>query len=187
MAHRCGYLPHFDAPGFTQFVTSRLGDSLPVNLLETLQSKLQTRQISEIEYYRKIERALDVGDGPTFLKNPNVACIVAETLIKFDSEKYTMHSWVIMPNHVHILLSPFDHSPVSEIMHSIKSFTAKKANEILSRNGRFWSPDYFDRFIRNRAHFADAKRYIENNPVKASLCKSSKEWFWGSAGWNGCY
>ena len=183
--HKRGYLPHFDALGFTQFVTFRLADSLPVKLFEKLKFELELRQITEIEYHRKIERALDIGDGPTYLKDPKIASMVAETLLKFDGQKYTMHAWVIMPNHVHLLFSPSDNFSLSEIMHSIKSFTAKKANEILSRSGRFWSPDYFDRFIRDRDHFTNAKKYIENNPVKAGLCEAPEEWWWGSAGFSG--
>jgi REP element-mobilizing transposase RayT len=66
-------------------------------------------------------------------------------------------------------------------MHSIKSYTAHEANKILNRKGRFWSKEYFDRFIRNQEHFNKTVSYIENNPVKAGLCKESKDWRFGSA------
>ncbi len=86
-----------------------------------------------------------------------------------------------MPNHVHILITPADGYSLAEIMHSIKSFTANFANKILGRQGRFWSSEYFDRFIRDCVHFAKVVKYIENNPVKAQLCKDSGDWHWSSA------
>jgi putative DNA methylase len=89
-----------------------------------------------------------------------------------------------MPTHGHLLFTPINGYTVSSIMHSLKSFTASAANKRLNRNGRFWSPDYFDRYIRDREHFASAKKYIEVNPVKAGLCAKKEMWRWGSA-WGG--
>jgi len=70
---------------------------------------------------------------------------------------------------------------LSNIMHSIKSYTAQEANKILERKGRFWFEDYFDRYIRNAKHFENAVSYIENNPVRAGLCRTSREWRFSSA------
>src|ERR1044072_2063314 len=56
-----------------------------------------------------------------------------------------------------------------------------KANEYLNRSGRFWMKDYFDRFIRNEEHYWNTVRYIENNPVKARLCKEHGDWPFSSA------
>jgi putative DNA methylase len=66
-------------------------------------------------------------------------------------------------------------------MHSLKSYTAQKANKTLQAKGRFWFEDYFDRYIRNAKHFENAVSYIENNPVRAGLCESPAEWRFGSA------
>ena len=66
----------------------------------------------------------------------------------------------------------------------LKSFTAKKANAILKREGLFWAPEYFDRAIRDDQHYANALRYIEMNPVVAGLCRVPEEWRYGSA-WPG--
>ena len=92
-----------------------------------------------------------------------------------------LDEWVVMPNHVHILLTPNNGYSLSEIIHSIKSYTAKEANSILSRRGEFWQADYFDRFIRNKKHFDSAKQYIEYNPVLAGLCDTPHEWEFSSA------
>ena len=52
---------------------------------------------------------------------------------------------------------------------------------MLARSGQFWMPEYYDRFIRDEAHFANAKRYIEANPVDAKLVGSAVDWRWSSA------
>lgn len=98
-----------------------------------------------------------------------------------DGQKYDLVSWVIMPNHVHILLIPLKGVHLPEILHSIKSFTAQAANKILDRMGAFWQRESFDRYIRNQTHFDAVIRYIEENPVKAGLCKCSSEWRYSSA------
>jgi hypothetical protein len=62
-----------------------------------------------------------------------------------------------------------------------KSLVVVAANRRLGRNGRFWQPDYWDRFMRNEEQRSKAIRYIENNPVKAKLCRVPEEWPFSSA------
>ncbi|HMT06694.1 MAG TPA: transposase [Pyrinomonadaceae bacterium] len=181
--HKRGYLPHVESPELTQFVTFRLADSLPAEFFEQLSLKLQSKTITEIEYHRAIEKALDAGDGPTFLRDPRVAKIVSDALVHLDDDKYSLKGWVVMPNHVHICFKQIPPATVTGIMHSIKGYTANAVNKLLGRSGRFWSPDYFDRFIRDRKHLANVLKYIDENPVKAGLCKVPEEWPWGSAGY----
>jgi REP element-mobilizing transposase RayT len=176
-----GYLPHFDSEVITQFVTFRLAGSLPTSVVRGLRRNLDCGRISEIEYYREIDKYLDMSEGVDFLRDVRIAETVEQTLLKFDGIKYDLHSWVIMPNHGHILLSPLPEYSLAAIMHSIKSFTSNFANKVLGRKGRFWSPEYFDRFIRDRAHYAKTVKYIENNPVKAGLCSTPGDWRWSSA------
>ena len=107
--------------------------------------------------------------------------VVEEPQLFFDGERYAMHAWVIMPNHVHALFTPARDRSLSDIMLSWKSFTSRKANELLGRSGRFWQEDYFDRYVRDEAHYGDVRAYIENNPVKAGLCAIPEEWPFGSA------
>ena len=86
-----------------------------------------------------------------------------------------------MPNYGHVFLDPLAGNPLSDIMHSIKSYTAHEANRILNRKGQFWAKEYFDRYIRDEDHFRRVVRYIENNPVKAGLVWSAADWPWSSA------
>jgi REP element-mobilizing transposase RayT len=107
--------------------------------------------------------------------------MVEDALLHFDGERYRIHAWVIMPNHVHVLFTPYGAFMLEDILHSWKSFTAKKANRLLEMVGKFWQEEYFDRFIRDELHFSRALEYIEFNPVKAGLCLKSIDWRFTSA------
>jgi REP element-mobilizing transposase RayT len=183
--HKRGYLPHFDSPQLTQFVTFRLADSLPADFVKTLKRKLDEGAITEVEYHREMDKFLDFGRGEAFLKHPEVARAVSNSILHFADERYELRNWVVMPNHVHLLLKTIDPHSLSAVMHSIKGHSASVANKLLGRCGRFWSPDYFDRFIRDRRHNARVMRYIDENPVKAGLCATPEDWPWGRRGWNG--
>lgn len=176
-----GYLPHFDGGEIVQFVTYRLADSLSRSILDQMQFRRDTGQISDLEYHREIESVLDKGFGPTYLLNPAVAKIVGENLLKFDGIKYVLLHWVIMSNHVHLLLRPVENITLASIMHSMKSYTANRANKVLGRTGSFWSVEYFDRYIRNYDHYVRTVEYIHCNPVKAKLCERFADWSFGCA------
>ena len=92
-----------------------------------------------------------------------------------------MISFVVMPNHVHMLCTPGRGQSLAGIMHSVKSFTSSEANKMLNRSGRFWQKEYFDRYLRNARQFAKTIAYIENNPVKANLCDAAEDWLFSSA------
>jgi len=93
---------------------------------------------------------------------------------------FDLHAFVVMPNHVHILVSPC--APLARITRGIKRPTASKANELLGRTGqRFWQEESLYHWIRNAAEFERIRNYIEWNPVKAELCRRPKDWPWSSA------
>jgi putative DNA methylase len=169
-----GYLPHFDGGEKLQFLTFRLNDSLPTEVLEKW--KLELEKSPEIEreitLRERIEKYLDCGYGKCYLKNPEIAEIVQNALLYHNKAKYKLISWVIMPNHVHVLLKPFE--KLGAIEHSIKSYTANKINKLLKRSGSLWQTQVFDRYIRDFTHFEKTIAYIENNPVKARLCEKSR-------------
>lgn len=176
-----GYLPHYDGGQIDQFLTYRLADSLPQNVLRRLEEKLNREEITEREKLISVEKYLDHGIGQCLLKKSEIAEIVEENLLRFADVKYKLHAWVIMPNHVHLLLRPLKGYSLGEIVHSCKSYTSTRANKFLNRKGRFWFPDFFDRFIRDYEHFEKAFNYIERNPVKAELCENQSDWRFSSA------
>jgi putative DNA methylase len=179
--HTRGYLPHVDAGGSTQFVTFRLADSMPQDLLEKWRSELEAGEITDVDVRKRIEQFLDSGYGSCCLRDRRVSEVTRETLTKWNATRYRLMAWVIMPNHVHLLIEMLDEYSLSEVMHSIKSYTAHEANKILDRKGRFWSVESFDRYIRDARHFRNTVEYIENNPVKAGLCERAEDWEFSSA------
>jgi REP element-mobilizing transposase RayT len=119
---------------------------------------------------------------PCWLKEDPVAQCVIDALHCGERtlHLYTLRSWVVMPNHVHILIEP--KAPLPKITKSIKTFTARKANEILGRTGEpFWQDESFDRWVRDRQEFEKIAAYIECKPVTAGLVKRAEEWRWSSA------
>ena len=75
--------------------------------------------------------------------------------------------------------------PLGEIIGDLKEYTAREANKLLGRRGKFWVDDSFDTFMRDSAHEMRTRRYIEINPVKAFLVREAKEWPWTSARFRG--
>ncbi|HWQ32733.1 MAG TPA: transposase [Blastocatellia bacterium] len=178
-----GYLPHFDGAEITQAVCYRLFDSLPQEALERWEKELEhlSREDFNEEQRKRVDAYLDQGYGSCYLRQDEIARIVQENLLHFDGQRYRLQAWVVMPNHVHVLFTPLPGWSLDRILHSWKSYTANKGNELLHREGRFWQADFFDRYIRNARHYASALAYIENNPVKAGLCARPEEWRWSSA------
>ncbi|MGK5094609.1 DUF1156 domain-containing protein [Deltaproteobacteria bacterium TL4] len=180
--HSRGYLPHFEAGEQPQSITFRLRDSLPQSLLQQWQHELQhlSEEDRQQERRHRIEESLDQGIGECWLKRPEIAEILQNALLHFDGIRYQLHRWCIMPNHVHVLITPLHQNSLSGIVHSWKSYTAKEANRLLHRQGAFWQEEYFDRMIRNQEHWNRTCEYIEYNPVKAGLVSEPQEWKWSS-------
>ena len=172
-----GYLPHFDGGEIYQFITFRLFDSLPSEILE----KWRREMSDEAEFRKNVEFYLDSGKGSCFLADSRIAEVVRDCLLYYHSVKYNLVSWVIMPNHVHCLLVPLENIELEKVTHSLKSYSAQTANKILGRKGQFWQHESFDRYIRNEKHYLGVIRYIENNPVKAGLCEKAENWIYSSA------
>jgi REP element-mobilizing transposase RayT len=207
--HTRGYLPHVKREGARYFVTFRLADSLPKEVLLKYQAERaerlqqfhaqqdaakksgrktsQSESLDEIErnYFRKLESYLDKGAGECWLKRTEIANMVADALRFFDGQRYRLDAWVVMSNHVHAVLWPMPNHSLSEIVQSWKRFTAREANKILQRTGQtFWQPEAFDHWIRDDGEHARCCRYVVNNPVKARLCAAPEDWKWSSA-WRG--
>jgi putative transposase len=120
--------------------------------------------------------------GPTWLKDPRVADAVVETLFLGAKrwELYELFAWVVMSNHVHVLLQP--RKPLREVTRAIKNTSARTANRILGRSGLpFWQDESYDHWVRNGKEFDRILGYIEWNPVRAGLVERVEAWPWSSA------
>jgi putative transposase len=186
--HSRGYLPHFDSPDVTQHVTFHLADSLPQTVLLRLESELKTlpTEKRDAERRKRIDAWIDAGHGSCILRNPDIAGMVQESLLTFDSQRYRLLAWVIMPNHVHALFQPMHGWTVAKIVASWKKFTARKICDRQRAIGEtpgdpIWHREYWDRFIRDKTHLIQAIEYIHLNPVKAGLVSTPEAWPWSSA------
>ena len=173
---RCaGNLPHWEQDNVLQFVTFRLADSLPQIRLKDLKEQKETWMKEHpkpwdttttaeysTKFETKIDEWLDSGYGECLLSDNVCRRIVADALRYSDGSKYDLYDFVIMPNHVHIVIRPLDIS-LHEIMHSIKSYTAKQINKHLHRTGMVWEREYFDRIIRSTNDYDRIAQYIRQN------------------------
>ena len=135
-------LPHWQSPGSVYFVTTR----------------------SENRIFTERERTT-ILDAVTFLAR----------------KKYNLFAAVIMPDHMHLLFQPISKSiegsivnyySLSEIMHSIKSYTAQQIG------GMVWQHESYDHLIRNDQDFLETMNYIVKNPVKAGLVEHHSNYSW---------
>ena len=178
------------------FVTWRLGDSLPKAKLDQWKEERAIwlshhpepwDEKTEAEFHARfssqMDEWLDQGSGSCVLKDPGNAGIVADALRHFDGERYEIASFVVMPNHVHVLFRPLGKHTLPEILKSWKGFTARKINKRIGKTGALWQNEYWDRLIRSERHFFKVAEYIRENPVKAGFKESGFVWeggFFGS-------
>jgi len=176
--HERGYLPHFDAPYVTQFVTFMLHDAFPVTRCTEWEGILNEPDDSQRR--RKLEAWLDRSHGECWLRQADLASPVEEKLRESDGKSYRLQAWAVMPNHLHLVVDVWA-TPLSKLLNLWKGASARAANLALNRGGKFWEREYFDTLIRDGEHLKRAIRYTENNPVKAGLVAERKAWRWGSA------
>src|SRR5690242_17324100 len=178
-----GYLPHWDHPGMIQSLNFRLADSLPVSVVERWKKELEhlPKDEASTTMRRRVEKYLDSGHGECWLRNPDFARLTEDTLLHFDGQRYHLLAWCIMPNHVHAMIETQEGFPLQDVLHSWKSFTGNRVNQLIKRNGVFWQREYLDRYVRNAEHYQKAIAYIEENPVKAGLARIKAGWPWSSA------
>ncbi len=124
-----------------------------------------------------LDRAIS---GPRWLAQPAIAEITANALQYGENRgKYQLHAWVIMPNHVHAVITP--KIPYSEIMRWLKWTTARRSNQLLGRTGTvFWQNESYDHWIRSSDEFKSIVAYVESNPVRAGLAEEPEQWQWSS-------
>ena len=169
-------LPHWDVTGQPVFVTFRLHGSLPAN--RTFPPTRQTGGAA----FAAMDRILDQGrGGPVFLRQPEIARLVVQALLDGEARfhRYQLHTFVVMPNHVHLLVTP--NVSARQWLGPLKGFTGHQANAMLGRTGAFWQDESYDHLVRNVEQFHRIERYIEGNPVSAGLAATPEEYAWSSA------
>jgi REP element-mobilizing transposase RayT len=176
--HSRGYLPHFDQPGLIQFINYRLADAMPEAFRSEWTSLLAIND--DLKRYERIESYLDQGLGACELRDSRAASIIEANWLHMDGKEYRLLAWCVMPNHVHLLVEIWQ-KPQARLVRDWKGLTARRINRVLGRTGQLWQEDYWDRYIRDEEHCRKVMHYIEMNPVKAKLVKTSHEWPFSSA------
>jgi D-tyrosyl-tRNA(Tyr) deacylase len=153
-------LPHWEQPGCTYFVTFRLADSVPASLMR--QYEEERDQPAALE---RFHTWLDQGHGECWLNRPDIAAAVESAFRHFDGQRYQLGAFVVMPNHVHALVTPLTDWTLPQILHSWKSFTAHEINRLLQRTGPVWQDESFDHLVRDATALAKFQEYIRQNPT----------------------
>src|SRR5437899_1564027 len=185
-----GYLPHLEGKHPIYFVTFRLADSLPRELVVRVRKQREALEkaraagasvaadrvrLQELRaLLQKVERCLDSGLGACYMRDFRIAKIVADAIRHFHGKRYQVLAWCVMPNHVHVVFSTLGERKLEAILHSWKSFSAQGANRLLGRSGGFWQREYFDHLVRNEASLSRIIRYVQENPQKAGYVRASE-------------
>ena len=167
-----GRLPHWEVDNAVYFITFRLRDSIPREIVQslTLERERMLRTVTtaadrsrlDEAFALRLDRHLDEGYGSCILREH--AEIVASALKHFDRTRYELHAWCVMPNHVHVMVYLTHGRDLESVLHSWKSYTAHKIGR-----GVIWQREYFDRVIRSPQQFNNTRAYIHANPAKAGL------------------
>ncbi len=179
-------LPHWHPEGKTIFITWRLYGSLPASFLKKKRAGRNhpaDAEDSPGKQFLELDAALDSAKrGPLWLAEPEFADYAEYPILRgAELGRFLLHAYVIMPNHVHILLDPC--VPLAKISGPLKGVAASDINARLGRTGKpLWQDESFDHWIRNSAEFERIRHYIEWNPVRAGLVAEPHQWKWSSAG-----
>jgi putative transposase len=158
------------------FVTWHLHGSLPRSLYPPPNTPNAGRA------FLWMDRHLDTTPiGPQHLANPQIAALLCQSIHHNATQgHYHLGAFVLMPNHVHLLIQPY--LAPSGVLKSLKGSTARAANLLLGTTGKaFWQAESYDHWVRNEASYQRIKAYIENNPVKANLAPTPETYPYSSA------
>lgn len=209
------HLPHWQPPGASIFLTWRIFGSLPKEAIERLAEERallnkqpcrpgespRDRALRHSEgLFSLTDELLGYADqGPSWLADERIAKMMVDALFYHAGRLYSLLAFVVMPNHVHVLLTPLvmggdepadgptgeqvpQYVPLRKITQSLKGYVAREANKLLNRTGKpFWQEESYDHWARNEAELARIITYIESDPVRSGLVANPEEWRWSSA------
>lgn len=185
------------------FVTFRLADSIPKERLAewdeerrrwlVARGKITRPDLQEtlaeltpeerVEYLRQFGRRfhamLDECHGTCALRLPACGRMMEEVLLHFDGVRYLLGEYVVMPNHVHVLMAPLAGYGVNGIVRSWKAHSAVRINRLMGTKGQVWQRESFDHLVRDGASLRGFERYVIENPGKAALRNGE---FWQGRG-----
>jgi REP element-mobilizing transposase RayT len=108
--------------------------------------------------------------------DPAAAKIVLEALEWLNEQgRIELIAAVVMPDHIHFA-ARLQNTTLQSLMHSLKSFTSNKINDLLRREGPLWEPQYYDHAIRTDDELKECVNYCLHNPVRKGLANHFKEY-----------
>ena len=173
----CDNLPHWHQQGKIQFVTFRLADSLPQILISEIKSNVETfnrahpkpwDESTVTEYKQNIigryEKYLDSGYGSCLLRNQNARQFLVEAMKFHNGKSCKIIAYVVMPNHVHILMQLLSDFTLDKIIQSIKRYSSVRIRQLLNISDKIWMRRYFDRLVRDEEDLVRYIEYVCENP-----------------------
>ncbi|MDZ4290154.1 MAG: transposase, partial [Prosthecobacter sp.] len=187
-------LPHWEQPDVCYFLTFRTIDSIPAEVMNGWKSEREqwlrangidpetedwhsllemlpqeVRDGFHERFSKRMHEFLDTNVGECLLRRPDLREIVVEALGHFDADRYQLAGFVIMPNHVHVLVQCLGENRIKAVCYSWKRYTARLIHERLERKGHFWQAETYDHIVRSEAQFEHYRNYIRENPSKGKL------------------
>lgn len=171
-----GDLPHIFKPGCSYFKTFCLADAIPQRLA-------RRQRLESLDDPDAVAGSFEphVSQGSCMLKHRALGSMVEDALLFFQGQRYDLFAWVVMPNHAHAVVAPYEEDLVSDVLHSWKSYTSHQINKMLRKKGSVWEGESFDHLIRDEQAFSRFIDYVERNPVTAGLCHNPEDWPFSSA------
>jgi len=183
-----GNLPHWQQDRRTYFITWRTGDSIPAGWLKVWHHRRDTwltvhniklEQLNTLptekqrEFHERFtlpwQEHLDACHGQCILRRADARQLVEQTLRHFDGGRYDLGDFVLMPNHAHLLVTPYAGQDLEKLCFSWKRYSGGEVNKLVNRTGEFWQPESHDHIVRSGQALTAIQNYIANNPVKAKL------------------
>lgn len=194
------HLPHWRQADATYFVTFHLADALPAAKKHELVSMRREWEFQNppprseaawVEYgrtvFRQVERWMDAGHGACWFARPEYAAELRRAILHFHETRYEVGAFVIMANHCHLAIRPWEHRQLEEEIGAIKGVTAKFISQAEGRRGELWQQESYDRIIRDEEHLYRVVQYIGANPRRAGIARGGWDrWInprWQSLGW----
>jgi type I restriction enzyme R subunit len=199
-----GNLPHWRQDNALYFLTFRLADSIPKPILAKWEDERRTwleanavagypeskiwkerfQQLSEKQQRmfsrmnaRKLFVELGNCHGDCVFRQEECRNILVESVGFFHGERWYVGDYVIMPNHIHLLVAVVNGYNLEDVLYSVKRFSARRINQSLNRSGRVWQKESYDHIVRNPEELIRIRKYIAENPLKAGLSKSDSEMY----------
>lgn len=116
----------------------------------------------------------------TFFVDDDYAVYLDKLYEYAEKYKVAVHAFVLMTNHVHLLMTPTDEKGVSRLMQSLGRYYVRYINGTYNRSGTLWQGRYKSTLVDEEGYLLTVMRYIELNPVRANMVNLPKDYPWSS-------